>query len=246
MAFHYQRGRLPLCPSIVARDMATLLMADLHPVGGQEIWSGNQISISISSRISIHLDEDGCSLEVQPFSQATNLLLKLAPLWGHGIHNLTEILCRSPDGHPCFLEERELQWANPSQQFFLPEALAQALKYLRVLLSSTDPAHSLSLCQKLTGPHGLDYSIAPPMADHTQPRLGLHPLQILSSCCRQNNQATLHREINLTTGRHCRGCQRLTTRPHHVVLPHKGKNGGPAPASNRQTSAHHHHRTPPV
>ncbi len=34
LAFHSHRGHLPLCFSIVARNMATLLMADLHLVGG--------------------------------------------------------------------------------------------------------------------------------------------------------------------------------------------------------------------
>jgi hypothetical protein len=37
MAFHSHRGHTPICPSIVARNMATLLMADLHPIGGPEI-----------------------------------------------------------------------------------------------------------------------------------------------------------------------------------------------------------------
>ena len=74
LAFHSNRGRIPICSSIVARNMATLLMADLHPVGGPEIWSRNQISTSISSRIPVHLDSDGCPLEVQPFPQATLLL----------------------------------------------------------------------------------------------------------------------------------------------------------------------------
>jgi hypothetical protein len=74
MAFHSHRGRFPICSSIVARNIATLLMADLHPVGGLEIWSGNQIYIFISSMIYVHLDEDGCPLEVQPFPQATFLL----------------------------------------------------------------------------------------------------------------------------------------------------------------------------
>ena len=37
LAFHSHRGRIPICSSIVARNMATLLMADLHPVGGPEI-----------------------------------------------------------------------------------------------------------------------------------------------------------------------------------------------------------------
>ena len=59
------------------------------------------------------------------------------------------------------IREREIQWANPSLQFPLPEALTHALKYLRAPLSSKDPAHWLSLCQKLTRPHELDYPIAP-------------------------------------------------------------------------------------
>jgi hypothetical protein len=64
MAFHSHRGRIPICSSVVARNMTTLPMADLHPVGGPDIWSGNYISTSISSRIPVHLDEDGCPLEV--------------------------------------------------------------------------------------------------------------------------------------------------------------------------------------
>ncbi len=41
LAFHSDRDNIPMCSSIVARNMAPLLMADLHPVGGPEIWSGN-------------------------------------------------------------------------------------------------------------------------------------------------------------------------------------------------------------
>ena len=41
LVFHSHRRRTPICPSIVARNIATLLMADLHPVGGPEIWYGN-------------------------------------------------------------------------------------------------------------------------------------------------------------------------------------------------------------
>ena len=84
MAFQSHRGRIPICSSIVARNMATLLMADLHPVGGPDIWYGIQISTSISSRIHVHLDEDGCPMEVQPFPHATFLLRKLPPLWENG------------------------------------------------------------------------------------------------------------------------------------------------------------------
>jgi len=56
-------------------------------------------------------------MEVQSFPQATFLLRKLAPLWEHGIHYWSQILCRGLDGRPCFLEERELQWANPAMIF---------------------------------------------------------------------------------------------------------------------------------
>ena len=62
LAFYSHRGRIPICSSIVARNMVTLLMADLHPVGGPEIRSGNQISTSISSWIRVHLDGDGCPI----------------------------------------------------------------------------------------------------------------------------------------------------------------------------------------
>ena len=141
--------------------MATLLMADLHLVEGPEIWSGNHIFTSISSRILVHLDEDGRPLEVQPFPHATLLLRKLAPLWEHGIHTWSQIICRGPDGRPYFMEERELKWANPSIKFPLLEALTRALDYIRILLSSKDPTHWLSLCRKLTEPQGPDYSIGP-------------------------------------------------------------------------------------
>ncbi len=161
MTFRSHSRHTPICPSIVARNMATLLIADLHPVGGPEIWSGNQISTSISSRIPVHLDEEGCPLNIQPFPQRTLLLRQLAPLWEHGFHNWPQVICRGPDGRPYFMEERELQWANPTVKFPLPEALNRALDYLRILLSSKYHTQWLSLCKKLTEPHGPDYSIAP-------------------------------------------------------------------------------------
>ncbi len=92
-----------------ARNMATLLMADLHPVGGPEIWSGNQISNSIAARIPIDLDDEGCPCENQSFPQATHLLGKLGPLWEYEIHNWSQVLCRGPNGNPYFLDDRDLQ-----------------------------------------------------------------------------------------------------------------------------------------
>ena len=71
IAFHTLRDHTPACKSVLARNMATLIMADLHPIGGPEIWSGNQISTSITSLIPIQLDEDGCPLTTHSFLEAT-------------------------------------------------------------------------------------------------------------------------------------------------------------------------------
>jgi len=49
LAFYSRNSGSPLRPSILARNMATLLAADLHPTGGPEIWSENQISTSLSN-----------------------------------------------------------------------------------------------------------------------------------------------------------------------------------------------------
>jgi len=38
LAFHSRNNGSPHCPSIMARNMATLLTADLHPTGDPEIW----------------------------------------------------------------------------------------------------------------------------------------------------------------------------------------------------------------
>ena len=104
----------------MARNMATLLLADLHPTGGPEIWSGNGISTSISSLIPIHLDEDGCPLRTQAFSASAFILKILTPLWGYGVQVWTQILGRAPNGRPYFLDNREFHWANPSMGFPMP------------------------------------------------------------------------------------------------------------------------------
>ncbi|WP_233380300.1 hypothetical protein, partial [Escherichia coli] len=62
-------------------------------MGGPEIWSGNQISTSIATRIPIDLDDEGCPCEHQSFPHATHLLGKLGPLWEYGTHNWSHILC---------------------------------------------------------------------------------------------------------------------------------------------------------
>ncbi len=56
LAFHTHRGHAT-CPSVIGKNVATLLTADLHPMGTAEIWLGNQISDSIIARVSIITDE---------------------------------------------------------------------------------------------------------------------------------------------------------------------------------------------
>jgi hypothetical protein len=141
--------------------MATLLLANLHPTKGPEIWSGNQISTSITSLIPIQLDEDDCPLQTQPFPEAMFILKKLTLLWDHGIHDWSQLLGRAPNGRPYFLDERELQWANPSTTISLPQKLAHSLKYLRTLLSSKSPDDWRLLKPRISSPAAIDLSIAP-------------------------------------------------------------------------------------
>ena len=136
LAFHSRKkGHTPVCTSVMARNMATLLMADLHPTGGPEIWSDNRISFSVASRIPIQTDSEACPSDTQPFATPLSILQKLSPLWEHGVHNWTQILGRAPNGRPYFLDEREFQWANLTMRLPLPQALTHALNYLRLLLS---------------------------------------------------------------------------------------------------------------
>ena len=72
----------------MARNMATLLVADLHPTRGPEIWSGNQVSTSLSTRIPIQTDEDGYHLDIQQFPNPRFSCKSWFPyLWENGFHS---------------------------------------------------------------------------------------------------------------------------------------------------------------
>ncbi len=105
MILHTLRDRTPACKSVMAPNMATLLLADLHPTGGPEIWSGNKISVSISSLIPIQLDEEGFPVKTQPFLEATFIQTKLTPLWDHGVTEWSQVLGRDPNGRPSSTNE---------------------------------------------------------------------------------------------------------------------------------------------
>ena len=87
------------------------------------------------------MDEDDCSEEEQIIPPQTKILQRLVPLWEHSVLEWAQILGRGPDGRLYFLDDRELQRANPAMRTTFPQPLLAALAYLRALLSSTDPAH---------------------------------------------------------------------------------------------------------
>jgi hypothetical protein len=160
LAFHSVRGHAT-CPSVIGRNVATLLTADLHPMGDTDIWSGNQISSSLTIRIPVTMDEDGCPTETQPFPPTIKILQRLVPLWENAIHTWAQILGRGPDGRPYFLDDREIQWANPTMRSPLPHTLRDALTYLRALLSSRDTDHWTKLKRGLATTPLWDLPIAP-------------------------------------------------------------------------------------
>ena len=100
-------------------------------------------------------------MDGHPFPPYTIHLTKLAPLWEYGIHNWTQILGCAPHCRLYFLDERELQWANPTMVFPFPQALTHVLKYLRAMFSSTDEAHRRHLAKNISAPIIEDYHIAP-------------------------------------------------------------------------------------
>ncbi len=100
-------------------------------------------------------------MENQPFPPAMLLLQKLPPLSEHGLHTWSRILGRALDGRPYFIDERELQRAIPTMNFLLPQALTQALQYLRDLLFSTDAENWCRLSKNISAPEVRGYPIAP-------------------------------------------------------------------------------------
>ncbi len=130
-------------------------------MGDTEILSGNQISASITAKIPIIMDKDGCPVEEQPFPQPAKILQRLVPLWEHSIHDWAQILGRGLDGRPYFLVERELKWANPTMRTPLPQPLLVALTYLRAFLASADPDKWVKLKHGILSTPLWDLPIAP-------------------------------------------------------------------------------------
>jgi hypothetical protein len=114
-------------------------------------------------------------LKSQTFPEPTFILQKLTLLWEHGLHEWSQLIGRDPNGRPYFLDERELQWANPSMIFPLPQRLAHTLIYLRALLSAKNLEEWRRLKPKISGPEAIDLSIAPRWRDIFAPAWGTLP-----------------------------------------------------------------------
>jgi hypothetical protein len=134
-------------------------------MGNAEIWSGNYILDSITARIPIITDEDGCPAEEQPFPPKTKILQKLVPLSEHSIHTWAQILGRGRDGRPYFLDDRELQWTNPTLCTPPSKFLLTALTDVRALLASKNPAHWEKLKRNIKTTTLWDLPIAPRWRD---------------------------------------------------------------------------------
>jgi len=70
------------------------------------------------------MDADGCPAEDQPFPPTIRILQRLVLLWEHLIREWAQILGRAPDGRPYFLDDKELQWANPTMRTHTPPTSA--------------------------------------------------------------------------------------------------------------------------
>ena len=96
LAFHTNRGGRPLCPSIITRNIATLVAANLHPMGGPEIWLGSSISITLTTTIPINIDEDHGRTPSQPYTSINRILRKLTPygnktyIHGNNLHDFPQ------------------------------------------------------------------------------------------------------------------------------------------------------------
>ncbi len=83
-------------------------------------------------------------MKSQDFPASTSVLTNLTPLWDHGILDWSQIIGREPNGRPYFMDDRELQWANPSMDFPMPQDLTLALKYLKKLRTIIEEPRGLA------------------------------------------------------------------------------------------------------
>ena len=152
LAFYAHRGGRPLCPSIIARNIASLIAADLHPLRCPEIWSGNQLSATLTSSIPITIDEDGCPTINQPYTRTSQILCNLTPLWEHNVHTRAQAARISPNARPYFLSEAELIWTSLQLAVKIFLTLQKRFLYCRKLMQAESPDHINNLTHNSSTP----------------------------------------------------------------------------------------------
>jgi hypothetical protein len=110
----HHRGDRPLCPSMIASNIATPIATDLRPLGGPEFWSGNPRSTTLTLSIPTTTDEDGCPTPFQPYTRVNLILRKLITLLEHKIFTWDQIPRLSPSKRPYLLLDEEILWAIPT------------------------------------------------------------------------------------------------------------------------------------
>ena len=138
-AFDLTRTGTPVCTSLPAKCMATIIMGDLHPMGGPPIWEGNPISQALISAITVATDNEGCPLPIQPYPRIDLILRKLTHLWDQGITSWGQVARLAPGSRPYLLPEDELRWANPHLTHARIISLRRPIRYLHRLLASKGP-----------------------------------------------------------------------------------------------------------
>jgi hypothetical protein len=153
MAFHNHRGGRPLCPSIIARNIATLIAAELHAperprnmVGQPRIYHTHTIHTHHHRRRRLPNSHPTIHMR-QPHPT------KLIPLWEHNMLKWEQIARLSPTKRPYLLSDKEILWANPHLRKRIPNTLQKAILYLRRLLQADSPEHLPSLTLTLSKPN---------------------------------------------------------------------------------------------
>ncbi len=110
-------GGTPLCPSIIARYIAILIVAELHPLGAQKSGRENPISIALTNAIPIPTEEDSCPATIQPYTRTHRILRKLAPLWEHNVQSWAQTVRLAPNARPLrgenHMGQPPILWQNP-------------------------------------------------------------------------------------------------------------------------------------
>jgi len=231
MAFQNHRGGRPLCPSIIARNITTLIARDLHPLGGPEIWSGNPIATTLTLSIPITTDEDGCPTPSQPYTRVNRILRKLIFLWERKIFTWEQIARLSPNKRLYLLSDEEILWANPHLRNKIHNTLQKAILYLRINIQADSSEYLLSLTLTLSKPDPQSTFLAARwlgLLASTLATLPLGPTQLQLLSATTHLDITTCFEKTAERARLAKHTTRTTRQPIHVTIIERTKRNRPA------------------